>query len=307
MINVQAEIDKLIQFNKSQQKVVSQFCSFIQYDESNCKIKFNVDIQSMMNAIKSKQTKEENKFTFSCKRKHLLRFIHPDKLATLNIDEQQTNHIHTCVVQIISNSLNIVEALKLLRTNVNESTFAIICNKLKLTQADIHKLATIDNTVPPKCVLLETYTQLQYNTCPLKGRIVSIIYTMASHFTHKIIDLLYDLQKTYYTYKYGYLVKKEDECANMQCEDYYIECQLYQQQQNDQCATIKMGHVATILTKYKYKWLTDLLHTHKQNTPYLYEYLCNLSFANIYSSPSMETIAELEFTRFSTMNQTNQN
>jgi galactitol-specific phosphotransferase system IIB component len=95
------------------------------------------------------------------KRKHLMKKIHPDKLdftikkikniikhkdlilfESCDFDEEKKK-ISQCVIKILSENLNIIDCLKLLRSNTK--LFKYICNEIEMTQEQIDKFEENNN------------------------------------------------------------------------------------------------------------------------------------------------------------------
>lgn len=113
----------------------------------------------------TKSYKKKNKLNIfgdkKIKRKHLLNKIHPDKLSntmsriknklvgtnpefvkTFNFDDEHKK-ISSCVVKILSDKLNIVDAFKLLELNIHEKIFDNLCLLFGLNTNQIKHLKFI--------------------------------------------------------------------------------------------------------------------------------------------------------------------
>lgn len=285
MINIQSEINKLNRFNNDHVKIVRKFCLFIKSD----KLSFSV---SGINIVFETEKNKENSFKFPCKRKNLLRFIHPDRISKLNLEHEQENIINQCVIKIISCSFNIIESLKLIKESSNEDTFMLICNKLKLKKDDIDKITIkLDDSLPTIPKLLKEYIELERETTSLKSKITNIIHGIINNFKMKISEIWIDIYTKYFKCKYI----SNDESSQMERENYYVEFQIYKYYENNGMS-ITYGELITMLNKSSIIEKFNLMHV---NTPYLYDYFYNLKVNSYFYDPSsIQTIAGLEFNRF---------
>lgn len=291
-MNIQVEIDKLHKFNSDQSKIVSKFCSFINYRNE----------PSYYIPSENNECMGESTFKFLCGRKKLLRFIHPDRISELQLELEEENKIKQCTIEIVSNKLNIIDSLKLVKNKSSNGTFLLICAKLKLKQEHINRITPgIDNTIPQIPILLQTYIDLHSNTASLKSKIVGIINSVFFDFNVQINRVWSEIYTKNFSCKPIYLCN--DEKSKMEREDYHIEIQIYNYYLNNNM-NLSYGELAKMVNKdslnLQFKSLLD-------STPYLYEYIYNYkigcSYSNHYlnGNSDINAIAELEFDRFNSL------
>lgn len=286
MININYEINKLKKFNSNQEKIFKKFFLFIGVEDLSFSIHEEIDV------VVEKTV--ETSFKFPCKRKNLLRFIHPDRISELNLEIEEENKLNECTVKIISNSFNIIQSLELIKETLNQDSFMLICNKLRLSKENIDKIiCNSDDTLPNIPELLKKYVELERETVPLKLRINNIINNISMNIKTKIYELWIDIYTKYY--KYLNILSSKNETSQMEREDYYIQYQIFSYYENNN-KTITYFELITMLGKSSIIEKFNLL---KVNAPYLFDYIKDLTINSyLYDQSIIETIAGLEFNRF---------
>lgn len=292
MIDLSKEFDKLKIFRDNQDKIISDFKKFIKYSEI---VPDEISTQLFVNISRDSDDKEKS-YHLPCKRKHLLKFIHSDKVKYLPISDLEKEKIKSCEVEIISKSLNITLSLQLLRKNLEKESFKIICDKLKLKESDIRYITdNIEDKIPEISVELKSFISYYSSTVSLKSAILTIIYSIVNFYRSFIMLYWKNISHKYIIVTT--LRNKEDENSKMMVEEYYIDYLIYKEYlKNDK---ITIGEIITLSNNSKFE---IILKQCKNSTPFIYQFLFNSS---IYEYPNMsdfENLLNLEYSRFKVEN-----
>lgn len=285
MFNLSEEFNKIKVFRDNQDLILNKFKRSIKYSDI---VSLFIPNESLINI----EEKKENSYHLPVKRKHLLRFIHSDKVKNLSVSYSEMEKIKECELEIISNSLNITLSLQLLYKNVENETFNRICNRLKIKESDIrYLLGNIDDTIPKISNDLERLISYYNTTVSLKSSISTIISSIVISYRNFIMIYWNNISSRH---SFVVLSKyKKEENIKMQSEEYYNEYLLYELYLKDNNITI--GEIMESSNNDKFRMV---LNDCRKNTPFIYQYLIKSTIYSYYSCNDIEEISNLEYSRF---------